>query len=555
MTEIGSAEWLKKAKEEEDAERLTGKQDELEYIGYEVCDGKIKYHVFNTKHKVLHVIKGFPKSEDIKQLTPDGAFEYWTSRSVEELSELGFLNKSGSLNNPRIGEYIVKMCFDEGVSDKNKHKNTGVFKSGDKIIISTPGYVYNENAQKLKHKIDDRFYLSKDNTFYKPLIDEPYNCRGIILDYCDFLANCTWGVDPLAAAQILTSWTGLAMVGGALDFKPQISISGGSGGGKSSLLSLTQKILGDFAFPGFTKGTTWAGFKNCVTGSSKAIIFDEAELEPGDNGVSAKNLNQIWGGLRTANSSGFDANICQASDSKGGFSWFEIDSCSLIAGIQPPMHNEADILRFLELKVNGEKKDEKQIARFYKGLRKIDCKSVREALWYITLSRLRIFFESYYKNLKSTEANKLEGHRKKAYATIKAYQEDVLGSPFTNTNLFEIERSKDAQGKDISSRTEECLQILLNHHHFAAKKNIYNMIKSDCHKDDLALMGLKTIDEEYLFIANKNSYLSSQVYKNTIYEKNAWNNYLPKIKHPTRKPRVYLLGTNPSGVFIKIPQN
>jgi hypothetical protein len=77
------------------------------------------------------------------------------------------------------------------------------------------------------------------------------------------------------AAHLCLCWLGVAMIGGALDFRPHIWVTGDSGTGKSTLQYLMREILHGLGLY-ISKGTA-AGIRQSLEIDSVPVMFDEPE--------------------------------------------------------------------------------------------------------------------------------------------------------------------------------------------------------------------------------------------------------------------------------------
>ncbi|MBS7703187.1 hypothetical protein [Chelatococcus asaccharovorans] len=142
--------------------------------------------------------------------------------------------------------------------------------------------------------------------------------------------GAAWAVPSV----LLLGWAGCAMVGGALDWRPMMWITGDAGSGKSTLQKVIQYLMGPALVA--SSDATSAGIYQAVGYSSRAAAIDEAEADP--NSLKMKNMVDL---VRQSASGG---KILRGSnDAK--FKGFEARSTFLLSSIIVPPLNTADLTR------------------------------------------------------------------------------------------------------------------------------------------------------------------------------------------------------------------
>lgn len=90
----------------------------------------------------------------------------------------------------------------------------------------------------------------------------------------------TWRLAGGAAdARLILGWLGCAMVGGALDWRPMLWLTGGAGSGKSLLDKLMVSVLGGEASVVASSDPSEAGIRQQLRMSSRPVLLDEIESE------------------------------------------------------------------------------------------------------------------------------------------------------------------------------------------------------------------------------------------------------------------------------------
>lgn len=133
---------------------------------------------------------------------------------------------------------------------------------------------------------------------------------------------------------LVLGWIGLAIVGGALDWRALIWISGDAGTGKSTLLNLIMSIVGDMVK---SADATPAGVWTELGNSTRGVLLDEAENDP--DSPRTKNLVAL---ARKASSG--DKILRGSANHEGA--QFECRSSFLFSSIIIPPMLSQDVSRF-----------------------------------------------------------------------------------------------------------------------------------------------------------------------------------------------------------------
>lgn len=142
-------------------------------------------------------------------------------------------------------------------------------------------------------------------------------------------------------ARLMRGWFGAAMLGGWLDWRPNVFLLGDKAVGKSQLQKYAKGLLGDFFVE--THDATAAGLHQFIGFDSVGIGVDEMEAEAG-----SKKTEQVITLARRASSGG---RILRGGANHKGQD-FTIQSCFLFSAIAPPSMRGQDLSRLtlLELK-------------------------------------------------------------------------------------------------------------------------------------------------------------------------------------------------------------
>lgn len=148
------------------------------------------------------------------------------------------------------------------------------------------------------------------------------------------------GLSVSPAALLLLGWIGTALVGGALDWRPMVWVTGDAGGGKSTL----QKLIGAVFAGGLVQSSdaTSAGIYQRVGYSSLAVAIDEAEADPFSQKM--KHMVEL---VRQSASGG----VILRGSNDAKFKAFTARSAFLLSSIIIPPLNAQDLTRLAILRL------------------------------------------------------------------------------------------------------------------------------------------------------------------------------------------------------------
>jgi hypothetical protein len=143
-----------------------------------------------------------------------------------------------------------------------------------------------------------------------------------------------------AAARILAGYVAAAMLGAAIPWRPHVLLVAQGGSGKTTLIEMIEPLL---PFVSASNDFTEAGLRQSLTGTSGALLLDEADATP----ETMERLQRVVDMLRRA-SGGKGARSVRGS--AGGVSQtFEVTVSALLGSVHAPPLNPADASRFTRL--------------------------------------------------------------------------------------------------------------------------------------------------------------------------------------------------------------
>lgn len=217
--------------------------------------------------------------------------------------------------------------------------------------------------KQVRHKSD---YIYVQNNEFKINYDPNKRLESgkALVDACQAI---NWR-DPKSGL-FLAGWLALARIGGALDIRPHIWITGGAGSGKTTVLQLlVRKVLGTTEeYFNVHGATTEAGIRQHVQSNAIPIVFDEAEQEGLE---AAARVSKVVELARSAWDN-TDSFIAKGSASGVG-QWYRPYFSIVFASIRVNLEKDADRSRVSVLEINGKRNNPKSWQNFMAALSRID---------------------------------------------------------------------------------------------------------------------------------------------------------------------------------------
>lgn len=243
---------------------------------------------------------------------------------------------------------LINLCHAQGVYEPSRVYGAGAWRLGSKVYVNKGNEVYRaEHGDVVPHSS-----LKINGVMVKEA--KSYSLDGEALRNADahklvqICTALTWS-RPISG-MLLAGWLVLAPIGGALRWRPHVFITGQKGAGKSTVMEkIVEPILGDTGIR-MDGGSTEAGLRKLVKGSSRPVIMDEFEAE---NKKDAESVSKILTWTRKASSGGMIVNANAQ---------YRAQSCVCFAAINPMITQgaDADRITLLELAVNKSLNSEAQ---------------------------------------------------------------------------------------------------------------------------------------------------------------------------------------------------
>lgn len=228
-------------------------------------------------------------------------------------------------------------------------------------------------------------------------------------------------VDPV----LLLGWVAVAFLGGALDWRSAVLLTGDKGTGKSTLQDGFKDLFGEALF--HSADTTAAGIYQRMRNDARPIALDE--LEPGADPRKLQNVVQL---MRDASSGA----IGRRGGSDGTASDFQMRSAFLFSAINNPLHQAQDLSRVATLRLQP----------LPAGATKapaIDADSCGRMLLAILMREWPRFHQTRDEYMKALAAGGHDARGQKTYGTLLAGADLLLGEELAAA--LDVRLTADAQ--------------------------------------------------------------------------------------------------------------
>ena len=231
---------------------------------------------------------------------------------------------------------LIDACHKKGIYSHENARGVGVWRDkGGKLLVNCGDIIVGEGVKCHPSQYDGAYVYEAGHRVIdmdvEPLTSkEAARFRGVCKsltfkkpEYGDFIAG----------------WCVIAGVGGALDWRPHIFITGQKGSGKSTAMDKIVKGSLDRICIKLDGGSTEPGIRGAIGASSRPFIMDEAEAE---TQVRKMQMQSILGYFRNASSGAQTANANASSIAR---------SAACFGAINPRIEEGADADRWTILEL------------------------------------------------------------------------------------------------------------------------------------------------------------------------------------------------------------
>jgi putative DNA primase/helicase len=245
---------------------------------------------------------------------------------------------------------LIRLCQEKGIFSLENARGVGVWRDGKKLLVNCGNVIIGEGVKCHPSEFGgDYVYEAGQRVIDMDVMPLENKEAARFRNVCKGL---TWKKPQYG--DLLAGWCVIAAVGGCLDWRPHIFITGRKGSGKSTAMDkIVEGALHGLAIKR-DGGTTEPGVRKAIGASSRPFIMDEAEAE---SGARRTQMQLIFEYFRNA-SSGAVVENANAS--------YVARSAACFGAINPRIDQGADADRWSMLELTPNEAPDRD--EHYKGL-------------------------------------------------------------------------------------------------------------------------------------------------------------------------------------------
>lgn len=259
---------------------------------------------------------------------------------------------------------------------------------------------------------------------------------------------------------LFLGWIMLQIVGGALEWRPHIWLTGESGAGKSSAINFIEDLFGNSILKE-TGGSTEAGIRQRVKVSTLGVLIDEMESMDKKTEANVKSIKAL---IRIASSGG---KISKGTTNHTGVD-FAVKSMFCVGSISPQISENADRTRFAI--INFDKSAQGTMSDWTdteKQMREILTPEYTNAFKYFMATNVHKVIKAVEMSYRVFSDFNFDSRTIQLYGTLVAGAYICLRNGFDYTEEEYTEfvgknfNFDDQKGDSLSTEAEQCLSIVM----------------------------------------------------------------------------------------------
>jgi putative DNA primase/helicase len=315
----------------------------FECLGY---DHDTWYYITKGRGQIVGITTGSHRREQLTGLAPLG---WWiqtfpSKTGPDWATAMDAMFRAGEVR----GVYRPERLRGRGCWREDPTSPNVILHLGDRLLPPEAGASF----------MDPAAYRNERNHIYerRQRTEGPSMDRGLDLDEARVVLEAFTGLlwHEEASGLLLAGWTALAPLCGALKWRPHVWITGGTGSGKSTVLTdliipLLGGIYDEGGFNRFFEGlSTEAGIRQDLRADAMPVVYDEAERTDQKSDIRIQNILAL---ARSASSS--SGSHTAKGTTHGTAMTFEIKSMFCMASIGGSIRQEADKTRISLLQLRS----------------------------------------------------------------------------------------------------------------------------------------------------------------------------------------------------------
>lgn len=310
------------------------------------------------------------RPQNLYQLAPRG---FWEAAYAPETS-MGKIADYASAD-------LIAECQRKGIFSLEDARGVGVWRDrGGKLLVNCGDVIVGEGVSCHPSEFDGD-YVYEAGQRVIDMNAAPLDSKEAAR-FRDICKSLTWKKGQ--SGDLIAGWCVVAAIGGALDWRPHVFVTGRKGSGKST--AMDKIIMGALHGIGIKRdgGTTEAGIRKAIGASSRPFIMDEAEAE---SGSSRDQMQKIFEYFRKASSGGVIENAYES---------YVARSAACFGGINPRIEQGADADRWslLELVPNDAPDRDDHYKRLLQDIREVITHDFPDRLLVRTVANLDVLLHN-----------------------------------------------------------------------------------------------------------------------------------------------------------------
>ncbi|QKD42543.1 hypothetical protein HF896_02510 [Alicycliphilus denitrificans] len=303
-----------------------------------------KFAVFSLLNKQVQLLS----PSDLKEMNLKALFgALWCELHYNEFDAK---KEEVVFNHKRLATDILSACQAAGPYSETAERRVGVWKMSDGQLVVNGRQLWRADGTVLEHGIHEgRVYPVSGDVGFD--LSTPMATREDVNQVLAAFNSPQW-IHPMAG-EIVLGFFGMSLVSTALRRRPHVLMTGPAACGKSTVLEYVRWLLGSLAY-GCTGPQTMAAFYQSLAGTSKVVVNDEFEADPGKKGCKDTfEVARMSYSLQEGDEGIVRGTVTGKSKSYRFYSPF------IAAGISPGKMEPADLTRWVILEAKGKPQGEK----------------------------------------------------------------------------------------------------------------------------------------------------------------------------------------------------
>lgn len=315
------------------------------------CGGYIALGMVGNKFAVFSLLNKqvqFLSPSDLKEMNLKALFgALWCELHYNEFDAK---KEEVVFNHKRLATDILSACQAAGPYSETAERRVGVWKMSDGQLVVNGRQLWRADGTVLEHGIHEgRVYPVSGDVGFD--LSTPMATREDVNQVLAAFNSPQW-IHPMAG-EIVLGFFGMSLVSTALRRRPHVLMTGPAACGKSTVLEYVRWLLGSLAY-GCTGPQTMAAFYQSLAGTSKVVVNDEFEADPGKKGCKDTfEVARMSYSLQEGDEGIVRGTVTGKSKSYRFYSPF------IAAGISPGKMEPADLTRWVILEAKGKPQGEK----------------------------------------------------------------------------------------------------------------------------------------------------------------------------------------------------